>query len=135
MPAPNDRMNPSSNGNGSMPSVLIVDDEHTFCAVMGEVLESFGFRVHQAYSAGQALLVLAEVTPDLILTDLRMPDSDGIKLLEQLRLEPIWGRIPKIVITAKASSTDLTAARQAGPGGLLRHAVSGPRVRPGAPPL
>ena len=135
MPAPNDRMNPSSNGNGSMHSVLIVDDEHTFCAVMGEVLESFGFRVHQAYSAGQALLVLAEVTPDLILTDLRMPDSDGIKLLEQLRLEPIWGRIPKIVITAKASSTDLTAARQAGADGFLRKPFSVRELRAAIPPF
>jgi CheY-like chemotaxis protein len=118
-----------------MHSVLIIDDELTFCAVMGEVLESFGFRVHQAYSAGQALLVLAEVTPDLILTDLRMPDSDGIKLLEQLRLEPIWGRIPKIVITAKASSTDLTAARQAGADGFLRKPFSVRELRAAITPF
>lgn len=124
MPAPNDRVVASSNGNGSPHTVLIIDDELTFCAVMGEVLESFGFEVHQAYSAGQALTILARVTPDLILTDLRMPDSDGITLLEQLRTKPVWGRIPKIVITAKASTTDLTEARRAGADGFLRKPFS-----------
>jgi CheY-like chemotaxis protein len=118
------RARPSSNGNGTAHSVLIIDDELTFVAVMGEVLESFGFQVHQAYSVGQALTVLESVTPDLILTDLRMPDSDGIKLLERLRTDPAWGRIPKIVITAKASSTDLTEARKAGADGFLRKPFS-----------
>lgn len=124
MQGPYETTGPPSTGNGSPHTVLIIDDEMTFCAVMGEVLESFGFEVHQAYSAGQALSVLANVTPDLILTDLRMPDSDGIKLLEQLRREPNWGRIPKIVITAKASSSDLTEARKAGADGFLRKPFS-----------
>ncbi len=135
MPAPNRSLDPSSNGNGSAHSVLIIDDELTFVAVMGEVLESFGFQVHQAYSVGQALTVLESVTPDLILTDLRMPDSDGIKLLEQLRSEPAWGHIPKIVITAKASTSDLSEARKAGADGFLRKPFSVRELRAAIKPF
>lgn len=135
MPDTNRKPGPSSNGNGSTRSVLIIDDELTFVAVMGEVLESFGLEVHQAYSAGQALSVLERVTPDLILTDLRMPDADGIKLLEQLRTEPAWGHIPKIVITAKASTTDLTEARMAGADGFLRKPFSVRELRAAITPF
>jgi CheY-like chemotaxis protein len=135
MPAHDRSLSPSSNGNGSTHSVLIIDDELTFVAVMGEVLESFGFQVHQAYSVGQALTVLESVTPDLILTDLRMPDSDGIKLLEQLRSEPAWGHIPKIVITAKASTNDLSEARKAGADGFLRKPFSVRELRAAIKPF
>jgi CheY-like chemotaxis protein len=135
MPGQQSRTGLSSNSNGSAHSVLIIDDELTFVAVMGEVLESFGFQVHQAYSVSQALTVLESVTPDLILTDLRMPDSDGIELLEQLRTDPAWGHIPKIVVTAKASSADLTEARKAGADGFLRKPFSVRELRAAITPF
>jgi len=101
------------------PCVLVVDDEPTFCSVMGDILHVLGCTVHCAYSAAEALETLETVTPHLILTDVMMPDSDGLSLLRRLRSEPRWSQIPAIVVSAKAMREDAVEARLAGADGWL----------------
>ncbi|MGH2606273.1 MAG: response regulator [Anaerolineales bacterium] len=101
------------------PCVLVVDDEPTFCSVMGDILHVLGCTVHCAYSAAEALETLETVTPHLILTDVMMPDSDGLSLLRRLRSEPKWSHIPAIVVSAKAMREDAIEARSAGADGWL----------------
>ncbi len=101
------------------PCVLVVDDEPTFCSVMGDILHVLGCTVHCAYSAAEALDALETVTPHLILTDVMMPDSDGLSLLRRLRSEPRWAHIPAIVVSAKAMREDAVEARRAGADGWL----------------
>lgn len=101
------------------PCVLVVDDEPTFCSVMGDILHVLGCTVHCAYSAAEALETLETVTPHLILTDVMMPDIDGLSLLRRLRSEPKWSHIPAIVVSAKAMREDAVEARSAGADGWL----------------
>ena len=69
---------PGRNGYlGRCLSVLVVDDEPAFCFAIAEILTLSGHQVQQAFSVSEALGILTGLTPDLILTDIMMPGSDG----------------------------------------------------------
>jgi CheY-like chemotaxis protein len=100
-------------------SILVVDDDPVFCTIMHELLRRSGFDVRLAYSVDQALANVRRHRPDLILTDLMMPDTDGLNLVRELRANPIWARIPTVVVSAKVMEADRHAAVAAGADGFL----------------
>jgi CheY-like chemotaxis protein len=100
--------------NRCTPAVLVVDDDPVFCAIMYEVLTSDGYEVHLAYDVFQALALLECCTPDLILSDIMMPEVDGICLVRTIRSAPAWSQIPTIIISAKAMPEDRVKALEAG---------------------
>ena len=99
--------------------ILIVDDEKAYCRVVGELLAEYGYDVSVAYDAGDALFRLKNTHPDLILMDVMMPQIDGLSLIGRLRLSEPWGKIPIIVVSAKAQPADRIAAIGAGANGFL----------------
>ncbi len=84
-------------------TVLIVDDEPDALQLFGRVLASAGrrYRVLLARDGREALEILHECRPDVILLDLIMPNMDGFQLLEQRRHDPDLRDIPIIVISAQ----------------------------------
>ncbi|SEP79167.1 Response regulator receiver domain-containing protein [Ectothiorhodospira magna] len=68
-----------------MTTILIVDDDDTFRTMLQEMLSREGFHILTAGSGGQALKLLNTQTPDLIITDILMPDGDGIELITTLK--------------------------------------------------
>lgn len=95
-------------------SVLVIDDEPSFCFAISEILTLEGYHVHQAHTARQAFAILEELVPDLILTDVMMPGIDGLTFLRRLRQHPSLAAVPTIAISAKAMKADVAAAREAG---------------------
>lgn len=83
-------------------SVMVVDDNEILRDMMAEMLEEEGWRVSQAENGRVALeqLVTFQQIPALILLDLNMPEMDGFEFITHLRKNPIWEKIPVIVITA-----------------------------------
>ena len=76
--------------NRLMAKILIVDDDTTFCIMLRKWLEKRGFEVDTAFSYKDAVKQLDKAGFDLVLTDLRLPDKDGIDLLRviyRLRLQ------------------------------------------------
>ncbi|MFQ6033371.1 MAG: response regulator [Candidatus Bipolaricaulia bacterium] len=67
------------------PRVLVIDDEIGMCKTLNDILVERGYRVEVAYSGKEGLAKAARRSPDLVILDIRLPDSDGVKLLEQLR--------------------------------------------------
>ncbi len=67
------------------PLLLIVDDDHDFCASLYDVLRERSFRVGIAGSAQQAVQQMDRQEFPIVLVDWRLPDADGLKLLEQIR--------------------------------------------------
>ena len=65
--------------------ILIVDDEESVRESLDKVLKRAGYVTQTASSGEDALALMAEKAADLVLTDLRMPSSDGISLLKSLK--------------------------------------------------
>jgi len=81
--------------------ILAVDDDRTNLLLLERVLEREGFDVSTAISGRQALEVVHEVTPDLILLDIRMPEMDGFETCRRLRDNPRTSETPIIFLTAE----------------------------------
>lgn len=96
------------------PIILIVDDERPYVDLLGELLEKYGLEAHTAYDAGDALFRMRATTPDLILMDLKMPQMDGLSLIDRLRSEQQWQKIPIVVVSARAGKEYQDAALEAG---------------------
>ena len=111
------------------PVILIVDDERPYVDLLGELLEKYGLEAHTAYDAGDALFRLRAKKPDLILMDLKMPQMDGLSLIDRLRSERKWQKIPIIVVSAKTGREDQKAALDAGANRFLTKPFSSHDLR------
>ena len=94
--------------------VVVVDDEPDFCTVVGELLQSQNLVVHAANSALEGLSLIELVRPDLVLTDVMMPQVDGLELIRRLRADPVLGCVPTIVVSALVKHEEKEAALRAG---------------------
>jgi PAS domain S-box-containing protein len=96
--------------------LLVVDDEQDTLALVGEVLREQGAEVHVAVSADEALSKLASVHPDVIVSDVGMPQVDGYALIRTIRALPPeqGGRTPAVALTAYAGADDARRAYAAG---------------------
>ncbi len=79
-----------------------------------DVLDMAGYKVQLAENGQEALQVLTRFRPDLIISDIMMPEMDGFALLEEVRRRPNWAVIPFIFLTAKGQRTDIRAGKQLG---------------------
>jgi PAS domain S-box-containing protein len=95
--------------------VLAVDDEADARELIRRVLETHGARVTTVSSAEQALAALKTMTPDVLVSDIGMPDGDGYQLIRSVRASEAKGRhIPALALTAFARSDDRKRAMLAG---------------------
>ncbi len=81
-----------------MDTVLVVDDERNYLVVLETLLSEDGYEVITAESGSQALQILEELEPDLVLTDLKMPKMNGIELLERVKKKN--SDLPVMMMTA-----------------------------------
>lgn len=114
---------------GCARSIMIVDDDPVFCSIVRELLKRSGFRVLVAHSVDEALGQLEYRLPDMILTDVMMPEVDGLQLVRRLRACPEWARIPTVVVSARVMEDEQVAAREAGADGFLAKPFSLQRLR------
>ena len=86
--------------------VLLVEDDIETREIMARTLDNAGWAVSRAGNGQEALDIMADLQPRLILLDLMMPVMDGFDFLTALRARAEWQHIPVIVITAKDLTTD-----------------------------
>jgi two-component system response regulator GlrR len=93
-------------------SVLLVDDDPDLLQLLTIRLRRAGFEVGTAASGREALAALARVQPDVVVTDLKMDDLDGLGLLDEIeRRHPV---LPVILITAHGTIPDAVSATRRG---------------------
>jgi two-component system response regulator HydG len=80
--------------------VLVIDDDPTFCRMLEGFLQRKGMEAEGVFSGEEALNLLQKKTFDIILSDYRLPEKDGIDLLDEIREE--HGSIPFIIMTSYA---------------------------------
>ncbi len=97
-------------------NILVVDDEPDTRGLLEYVLVQCEARVTQAGSAGEAIEALKRGSFDVLVSDVGMPEEDGLSLIRRIRQLPAdsGGRIPALALTAYARSEDRTAAFKAG---------------------
>ncbi len=81
--------------------ILIIDDDSAICEELFEILKEEGYKVSVAQSGKEASAVLAKLSPDVVLLDLRLPDVEGLDLVGVIRASSKDAKI--IVITAHGS--------------------------------
>jgi signal transduction histidine kinase/CheY-like chemotaxis protein len=96
--------------------VLLVDDADDTIDVLQQILQHSGARVMAASNAGAALALLERERPDVIVSDIGMPDVDGFELMRRIRRRSAsaGGAIPAIALTAFTRQDDRAKAMQAG---------------------
>jgi len=92
--------------------ILLVDDEASVREALTDILNDSGYRVECAASGGEGLEKIETLNPDVVLLDIRMPDIDGIKVLELVRRR--GERTPIILITAYGSTQTTIEAMKLG---------------------
>jgi len=103
----------------SKPVILLVDDEISYAKVIKEALEFNGVEVLLAHNVMDALNLFQQVTPDLILLDIMMPEVDGLSLLSWIREHSENENLPIHVVSANAQPDARKAALKAGANGFL----------------
>ena len=94
--------------------LLIVEDDADTREILQATLEARGFRVTACESAGAALDIAARNSVDLIVSDIGMPEIDGLEMMRQVRRLPELQKLPTIAVTGYASKKDSESALAAG---------------------
>jgi len=85
---------------GKKKQILVVDDEPAWLKSVTHVLQKRGYQVKAVQSAAEALALLVKFRPDLIVSDLRMPDMNGFDLLDKIRHLPKISSTPVVFFSA-----------------------------------
>ena len=100
-------------------TILTVDDSRTMRDMLASALTQSGYRVVQADDGVQAIDMLANETPDVIITDINMPRLDGFGFIKEVRNNPKYRAIPILVLTTENSPEMKERARKSGATGWL----------------
>jgi len=96
------------------PLVLLVEDEPAQREVLAYNLEAEGYRVTQAENGEEALLLVAEEPPDLILLDWMLPNVSGIEICRRLKARPETRNLPVIMLSARSEELDRVRGLETG---------------------
>jgi len=124
------------------PKVLLVDDDDLALMLTAEALRGRGFDITEASSGEQALAMLTEWTPDIIVLDAMMPGLDGFDTCRELRESPGFENMPVLMLTGLDDEVSINRAYQVGAtdffvkstqwsllAGRLRHVLRSARTR------
>jgi DNA-binding NarL/FixJ family response regulator len=89
-----------------MKKILIVDDDRTMRTVLTRYLENRGYQVEQVSSGAAALVAFAKNPPDLVVSDVMMPEMDGLEFCRRLRATPSGQLMPFIFLSGKGELED-----------------------------
>jgi two-component system chemotaxis sensor kinase CheA len=95
-------------------AVMVVDDALMVRELQRSILERGGYTVRTASDGAEALAMLAEQPADLVVTDVEMPNMDGVTLIKRIRAHPRFANIPVLIVSSHASDEDHQLGLEAG---------------------
>jgi len=114
------------------PNILIVDDSAAIRKILQRVLKQAAVPIGNSYEAGdgrQALEVLQQNTVNLVLSDINMPNMDGLQLLAQIKSHAQWKSIPVIMITTEGNQARVMEAVGLGAAGYVRKPFTADQIK------
>jgi putative two-component system response regulator len=97
-----------------MAKILLAEDDSLLLEVMPNILEAEGYELYRASNGKQALDLFVSIHPDLVVSDIMMPEMDGFELLQAVRKIPIGVTVPFLFLSARTERTDVSMARVLG---------------------
>jgi DNA-binding response OmpR family regulator len=86
--------------------ILVIDDEKDMVELTKAILDHEGYETITAYGGKEGIVRAMAALPDLVITDIMMPEVDGFKVAEELRKKPRTFSIPIIMLTSKSGEED-----------------------------
>jgi len=99
--------------------LLIVDDEEGVRTLVRMTLNSDDYEIIEAADAAQALELAREFHPDLVLLDVMLPDLSGLEVCRRMKADPELAATTVVMLTARAQSSDVGDAEEAGADGYF----------------
>jgi CheY-like chemotaxis protein len=107
-----------------MTKILVAEDNPVNRELVRELLEIRGYIVFEACNGQEALHMIAEALPDLLLLDLGMPVLDGFGVIRKIRENPSWANLPVLAVTAYAMHGDRDKIISSGFDGYLSKPIN-----------
>lgn len=107
--------------------ILIIDDERNICYTLQSILEDEGYKIHSAHSARAGLALFEELEPDSVILDVKLPDGNGLDILEKIKKAA--PEIPVIMISGNSNIADAVKAIKVGAFDFLEKPLSLPKVK------
>ena len=104
-------------------NVLVVDDSNSMRAVIKKVISLSGFKVDRCFEAAngrEALAVLTNDWVDVIISDINMPEVDGLELLSNLQQDALYRDIPVVIVTTEGNNERVQEALELGAKGFIK---------------
>ncbi|MFA0962417.1 response regulator transcription factor [Roseivirga sp. BDSF3-8] len=96
------------------PKILIVDDEPNILLSLEFLMKKNGYEVFIARDGSEALDILSQQTPEVILLDIMMPEVDGYEVCQQVKANPLMKDSKVIFLSAKSKESDISKGYDAG---------------------
>jgi CheY-like chemotaxis protein len=109
-------------------TIVLVDDDTLTTQLYKNGLQQAGFTVFEAADGTEALRIVQQAGPDLVLLDLVMPGLDGFEVLKTMKSDPQLQRIPVVILSNLSSDADEERARALGATDFIVKANVLPRV-------
>lgn len=95
-------------------SILVVDDDNLVRKTLAESLTAAGYTVTEAVNGQDGLTKIQQLRPDLVVSDVRMPELDGLQMVQKLRAEE-WGKqVPIIILSTDDNTASINQALSSG---------------------
>lgn len=94
--------------------ILVIEDDRFLSSLMKARLEKEGYKVSQAFDGEEALSLLRQLKPDLIIMDLIMPKVSGFELLENVSVDPQLNHIPIMILSNLGQESDIEKVKRLG---------------------
>lgn len=107
-----------------MIKVLVAEDSAVNRELLRELLEARGYEVLEACDGQEALQMIAQTQPELLLLDIGMPVMDGFAVVDKIRENPLLAQLPVVAVTAYAMRGDRERILNAGFDGYLSKPVN-----------
>jgi two-component system chemotaxis response regulator CheY len=112
--------------------VLIVDDSAAIRKILQRVLRQTEIPIGTVYEAGdgvEALETLRRQTIGLVLSDINMPNMDGLEFLTKMRAEPVWNGIPVLMVSTEGTQAKVLEAVERGASGYVRKPFTAEQIK------
>ncbi len=99
--------------------ILVAEDHKPLLEGIRDILETEGYIVSIVTDGVQALQIIEQSPPDLVIADIMMPVLNGYTLLKEIRAQPEWSGIPIIFLTSRAENEDIQKGQELGVEGYI----------------